>query len=367
MSITSRKISLDEPDIGEIERDYLNQCLDSGFISTFGPYVSQFEDRMKQFLNVPAAAALQSGTAALHLALHELGIGEGDEVIVPALTFVATVNPVTYVGAKPVIADIDAYTWNLDARGVEAAVTEKTKAVIPVHLYGNPCGMDALKAVARKYNLFVIEDATESLGSTYKGQMTGTFGDMGCLSFNGNKMMTTAGGGMVVGNAPELLAHIKFLADQARDATRGYYHPEVGFNYRMTNLEASLGLAQLSRMEEFLAKKKKFHEIYTDELAGLPVEFQQVEDGAKPNRWLNAVTFEPGVEVSEIQSAFSKKGILSRRIFVPLTEFPPYENREKEQFKNAYDIYNRGLCLPSSTLNKEEDIMSVCSVLKELL
>jgi len=200
------------------------------------------------------------------MALYEVGIGPGDEVIVPVLTFVATVNPIKYVGATPVFVDVDIHTWNIDPAKIEENITKKTKAIIPVHLYGNPCNMDEITKIAYKHNLYVIEDATESLGAKHKGVHTGTLGDLGCFSFNGNKVITTGGGGMVIGNNEKHLAHIKFLVNQARDESKGYYYPEIGFNYRMTNLEAAVGLAQFKRLNDFLVKKRTFNMIYRDEL-----------------------------------------------------------------------------------------------------
>lgn len=250
------KIYLDAPNLGPVEKEYLVKCLNSNYVSTVGPFVPDFEEEFARLLGAEAAVAVQSGTAALHMALHALGIGPGDEVIVPSLTFIATVNPVLYVGARPVIVDVDPATWNIDPVGLEQAVTENTRAVIPVHLYGNPCQMDAIMEIARRYNLYVIEDATESLGALFNGHYTGTFGDFGCFSFNGNKLITTGGGGMLVTGDRERAQRVKFLVNQARDAARGYYHPEMGFNYRMTNIEAALGLAQLSRFRELLARKK---------------------------------------------------------------------------------------------------------------
>ena len=236
------KMELDAPNVGELEIKYLTETIQSTFVSTFGPYVPKFEQAFSDKINVRQAVAVQSGTAALHLALYELGIGEGDEIIVPALTFAASVNPILYVGATPVFADVNAETWTIYPDEIEKHITAKTKAVIPVHLYGNPCEMDGITALAQKYGLFVIEDAAESLGALYNKRHTGTFGDFGCFSFNGNKVITTGGGGMITGKELKKLDHIRFLANQARDEKKGYFHPEPGFNYRMTNIEAAFGL-----------------------------------------------------------------------------------------------------------------------------
>lgn len=362
------KIELDAPNIGASEKKYINEAVDSGFVSTFGPYVPAFEDRFADYLGANRAVSMQSGTAALHIALYEMGIKAQDEVIVPVLTFIASINPAVYLGAEPVFVDVDIDTWNIDPQEIIKKITGRTKAIIPVHLYGNPCNMDAVMEISRKYNLYVVEDATQSLGVKYKGRSTGTFGDLGCFSFNGNKTMTTGGGGMVVGDNRNRLEHIKFLVNQARDESKGYYHPEVGFNYRMTNIEAALGLAQMDRLDEFLARKQRFNRIYREELGKIDsIQFQREYNGAEVFYWLTCVLFEEDIDVSGLQKKLKEKGIPTRRIFMPIVEFPPYRAYRKEEYKNAYHIYERGLCLPSSTLNKEEDIYFVCKAIKELI
>ncbi|MFH1282642.1 MAG: aminotransferase class V-fold PLP-dependent enzyme, partial [bacterium] len=314
------------------------------------------------------AVSTQSGTAALHIALHELGVGPGDEVIVPVSTFIATVNPVKYVGAKPVFVDVNSHTWNIDTSKIEKALTKKTKAIMPVHLYGNPCYMDEIMCIAKSNNLFVIEDATQSLGATYNGTYTGTFGDFGCFSFNGNKTITTGGGGMVVGTVEKRLNHIKFLVNQAREESKGYYHPEIGFNYRMTNLEAALGLAQIGRLEEFVSKKRRFNRIYREELGKLDyIKFQEEYPGAESSFWLSCILIDVDREIEDIKNALRTKGIPTRRIFIPIVEFPPYKRYKHTDYKNSYHIYNMGLCLPSSVLNSEDDIYGVCKILREVI
>lgn len=364
----SKEIFLDSPNIGELEKTYLNKAIDTGFVSTFGPFVPEFEEGFAKYLGVEKAVSLQSGTAALHMALYELGIGNNDEVVVPALTFVATVNPVLYVGATPVIVDVDINTWNIDPVKIKEAITDKTKAIIPVHLYGSPCNMDEIMDIAKKYGLYVIEDATESLGTKYKGKYTGTFGDFGCFSFNGNKTITTGGGGMVVGSDEKKLEHIKFLVNQARDESKGYFHPEVGFNYRMTNIEAALGLAQMEKLDEFLRKKRKFNKIYKEELKSISsVRFQKEYKGADVFYWLSCIVIEDDIELPLLQKKLKKQGIPTRRIFMPIVEFPPYQAYKQFGYDNAYHIYKRGFCLPSSTLNSEKDIYYISKKLKELI
>jgi len=364
----SKKILLDAPNIGIIEKKYLSKAIDSGYVSTVGPLVGEFEDRFAKYLNLKKAVSTQSGTAAIHVALHELGIGKGDEVIVPVLTFIATVNPVVQIGAVPVFADIDPETWNIDSRDVEKKITKKTKAIIPVHLYGNPCDMKELVRISKKYGIAIIEDATESLGASFGGRPTGTFGEFGCFSFNGNKVITTGGGGMIIGKSLKKLEHAKFLVNQARDESRGYFHPEVGFNYRMTNIEAALGLAQIGRLNGFLKTKAVFNKLYRQELSDVgSLKFQKQYLESNASWWLTCVSFDRNIDVAEIQKKLKEKGIPTRRLFMPITQFPPYKQYCKGSFKNAYDIYDRGLCLPSSTLNSPESIKFVCGSLKSLL
>lgn len=363
-----RHIELDAPNVSELEKQHLCRCIDSGFVSTFGPFISEFEQRFVEYLGVKKAVSTQSGTAAIHIALYELGIGARDEVIVPALTFIATINPILYVGAKPVIVDVDVDTWTIKPKAIEEAITPRTKAVIPVHLYGNPCQMDKIVQVAREADIYVIEDATESLGSKYAGKYTGTLGDLGCFSFNGNKTITTGGGGMVVGNDEEKLDYIRFLVNQARDESRGYYHPTVGFNYRMTNIEAAFGLAQMERLEEFLRKKKEFNAIYKEELKEIPfIHFQKEYEGAENSCWLSCAVFEKDADVAVLQRKLKEQGIPTRRLFVPLAEFPPYRGYQQTDCRNSYHIYQRGLCLPSSTVNSNDDVYYVCESIKKFL
>lgn len=362
-----QEVYLDAPNLGPVEKEYLAKCVDSTFVSTVGPFVPEFEEKFAQYLGVRKAVAVQSGTAALHIALYALGIGQGDEVIVPSLTFIATVNPVLYVGAKPVIVDVDPNTWNIDPGEVEKAITPRTKAIMPVHLYGNPCNMDVLIEIAKKYNLYVIEDATESLGGIYKGKYTGTFGDIGCFSFNGNKLITTGGGGMIITDDPEKVQRIKFLVNQARDNAKGYYHPEMGFNYRMTNLEAALGLAQLSRLGEFLAQKRAFRRIYQEILGDLScIRFQMEHEGTEGSYWLNCIRFINDFDVNELANKLTEKGIPTRKVFMPTGEMS-YLKEYSKPCPQAFKIFDQGICLPSSTLNSinmlEKAALTIRSVL----
>jgi perosamine synthetase len=368
----SDHIVLDAPNLGALEKEYLNRALDSNFVSTVGPFVPEFEMKFAGYLNAGGAVAVQSGTAAIHMALYELGIGAGDEVIVPAITFIATVNPIMYVGATPVFVDIDGDTWNMDPEAVRKAITSKTKAIIPVHLYGNPCAMSEIMDIARQHGLYVIEDATESLGALYKGKATGTFGEMGCFSFNGNKVITTGGGGMVTAGDPKRAGHVKFLVNQARDASKDYYyHPEIGFNNRMTNLEAALGLAQFQRVTEFLLKKQQFFEEYRRIFDGnAALSLQKELPGARSSVWMSSVRFNSKkvhLTVPEIMTRLKEKGIPCRRIFQPLLESRPYQKYKYGDYPNSYELFEYGLNLPSSTLNSLENIRYTAKSLLEIV
>ncbi|NQT22091.1 MAG: DegT/DnrJ/EryC1/StrS family aminotransferase [Candidatus Omnitrophica bacterium] len=361
-----KEIYLDAPNVGLLEKEYLCKSIDSTFVSTFGKFVPEFEKGFAKYLRINNAVSTQSGTAAIHMALRELQIGKGDEVIVPVSTFVATVNPVVYVGACPVFVDVEPATWNMSPLDIKKKITKKTKAIIPVHLYGNPCNMDEIMHIAQSHGLRVIEDAAESLGAKYNGKFTGTFGDMGCFSFNGNKIITTGGGGMVVGSDAKKIAHIKLVINQANDGCGEYYHPEIGYNYRMTNLEAVLGLAQMTKLKTFLAKKRKFNAIYRKELKKINmISFQEELNGANSSHWLTCIIFNKDIDILKLQKRLKDKGIQTRRTFKPLVEFPPYVSYNKGKYENSYNIYSKGLCLPGSTLNNEEEINYVCRTLKK--
>jgi len=361
------EVYLDTSNLGVLEKEFLCKAIDSTFVSTIGPFVPEFEEKFAQYIGAERAVSTQSGTAALHIALYELGIGKGDEVIVPALTFIATINPILYVGAKPVIVDVNSETWNIDPEEIKKAITENTKAIIPVHLYGNPCDMDTIMKIAKEYNLYVIEDATESLGAIYKGKQTGTFGDFGCFSFNGNKLITTGGGGMIVTGDEKRAKHIKFLVNQARDDSKGYYHPEMGFNYRMTNIEAALGLAQLKRVDKFLEEKRKFRKIYREVLGDLPyVKFQKEYDGANGSWWLTCIKIEKDMDINGLIRKLKEKDIQTRRIFIPACKMPYLKNYSKS-YPNAYEIYEKGICFPCSTLNTANSVKKAGLIIKEIL
>lgn len=364
------RLFLDAPNLGDLEKKKLLECVDSNYVSTVGPFVNEFEERFSRFLDAESAVSVQSGTAAIHMALVELGIGPGDEVILPALTFVASANPVLYVGANPVFVDVDPFSWTLDPKKTKQAITKKTKAIIPVHLYGTPCDMDSLVKLANENDLAIIEDATESLGAKWKRQHTGTMGDFGCFSFNGNKLITTGGGGMVVAKDITKAKHIKFLVNQAREASKGYFHEELGYNYRMTNLEAALGLAQMERLEQFLQQKKAFAKIYRDILSDLPfIRFQEELPYGESSWWLPSMIIDTEeIEIADFQLQLNEAGIPTRRLFGPLVDYPYLRKYLKhDEYSIARNLYQKGINLPASTLNSKEDTAKAAEIIRSFL
>jgi len=349
-------LQLDFGNIGEHERAIVNEVLLKGMVSTSTPQVTEFEQKLAGYLGMPDAVATNACTSALHLALLVCDIGPGDEVIVPATTFVSTANAVCHSGAKPVFVDVDRDTWTIDPELVEEAITLNTKAIIPVHLYGNPCDMGALYEIAKNHWLYIIEDAAESLGATYRGRQTGTIGDVGCFSFNGNKTITTGGGGLLVSNDPEKMFMARRLSLQGKDIYGNQV--DIGYNYKMTGLSASLGLAQFDRLQGFLEKKKAFWLYYNTYLRAInkDIIFQIPSAFSMPSWWFTACLFKGDAE--DIQKRLSALAIPTRRVFEPVPYMLPY--REQGDYPNASYLYQHGLCLPCSTVNSIEDIERVC-------
>lgn len=322
-------IPLSEPVIGRIEQKWVDKCLRSGFVSSVGPMVPEFEARFASLVGSKWAVATSSGTAALHVALHALGIGPGDSVAVPDLTFVASMNPVLYCGAKPVLLDIDPSTWCMDLRLLRNLCARgrtkhgRIRAVIPVHLYGCACDMMELRRIAREYDLLVVEDATESLGTTLLKKQTGTFGHLGCFSFNGNKLLTTGAGGMVVTDSEELASKVRYLVNQARDNPVSYLHGAMGFNYRMDSLSAALGIAQLERFHGIMELKRAIADRYDAAFRTLPgLQPPPVQVGASHNYWLYSVVLRDASRRDDWLTSLNRAGIAARPFFHPLHRQP---------------------------------------------
>lgn len=362
-------VPLAEPDLRGNESIYLQRCLESGWISSIGPFVSDFERRLADYVGVPHALTTGNGTVALHLALAALRIGPGDEVIVPDLTFAATANAVIYCGATPVMVDVRPDDWNLDPGAVAAAITPRTKAILPVHLYGHPCRLDEILALAREARLHVVEDAAESLGSRYHGKPSGSHGDIACFSFYGNKLITTGEGGACVTSNPELHERMSFLRDHGMNKKRRYWHDEVGFNYRITSLQAAIGLAQMERIDELLAAKRRNAELYRAGLAGLGLEMSGELPGQYSSYWMFNVVLPEGVDRAELMQELEGRGIATRCVFYPLHQMPPYQRyvRPGQSFPVSDRLSARGMSLPSATTLRPEQIERVCAALHDLL
>jgi perosamine synthetase len=327
--------------------------------------VGRFEREFAGFCDARHAVAASNGTTALHLGLRALGIGPGDEVLVPDLTFIATANAVTYCGAVPVLVDVDPATWTIDPEAAARRVTPRTRAVVPVHLYGHPADMDPLLALAARHRLAVLEDAAEAFGARYKGRRVGTLGHAATFSFYGNKVLTTGEGGMLVTNHAELARRAAYLRDHAMDPGRRYHHTEIGFNYRMTNIQAAIGCAQLEEIDLILDRRKSLAALYDEELAGIPgLRLPPRAPWAEPVCWLYSVLIEPGFGARRdaVAAGLRDHGIDSRPFFVPLHEQPPH--RDGGAFPVAERLSRSGLSLPSATGIAPGDVGRVACVLR---
>ena len=356
-----------EPWLAGREQEYVLDAVQSGWISSLGAYVQRFEEEFARFCGVEHAVSVSNGTTALHLALHALGIGPGDEVIVPALSFVASANAVHYTGATPVFVDIDPRTWTLDVAQAAAAVTPRTRAVMPVHLYGHPADMDALNALAAAHDLLVVEDAAEAHGAAVHGARVGSLGRVGAFSFYANKIITTGEGGMLTTDDGELAARCRVLRDHAMPPAQRYWHDEVGFNYRLTNLQAAVGVAQLEQIDTFLARKRHIAAQYTAALADVPGLTPPVELPGYTNvYWMVSVLVTDAFPLTrdELMAALRARDIDSRPFFHPLDTLPPY--RAATPCPVALDVARRGLNLPSSAKLTDAQVAYICNVLREL-
>lgn len=363
-------IPISEPNIGEKERAYVLDAVQSGWVSSLGYYVEKFENDFARYCDVRYGASTSNGTVALHLALAALKIGPGDEVLLPDFTFAATANAVLYTGAVPVFVDSEHDTWNIDARLIEARITNRTKAIIPVHIYGHPCDMDPILALAKKYKLFVIEDAAEAHGAEYKGRKVGNFSDIACFSFYGNKTVTTGEGGICITNDTVLNDRLRLLRDHGMRKSKRYWHDEIGFNYRLTNLQAALGCAQMERIDDFIATKRKNALKYNQLLKGLGwISLPPEKEYAKSTYWMYSVliTEKAPFDRDTVISRLRDSGIDSRNFFYPVTAMPPYEKyRGNASFPVSQRISASGINLPSSTKLTTEEIDFICATLKKL-
>jgi perosamine synthetase len=366
---TTERIPLAEPNLRGNEASYLQRCLESGWISSIGPFVAEFEKHLGEFVGQPFCLSTGTGTVALHLALAALRIGPGDEVIVPDLTFAASANAVLYCGAKPVLVDVRPSDWGMDPDAVRRAITPRTKAIMPVHLYGHPCEMEPLMAIARAHGLYVVEDAAEALGARYQGAQVGSFGDIACFSFYANKLITTGEGGACVTARRDLHERMAFLRDHGMSKQRRYWHEEVGFNYRMTSLQAAIGLAQMERIGELIALKRRNARLYRHHLGDLGVALSGEQSWATSAFWMFNIVLPAEVDRAETMAALARQGIDSRCVFYPLHQMPPYRElgAPGETFACADELGGRGLSLPSATTLTEAQIETVCRAVRGFL
>ncbi|MEH7076825.1 DegT/DnrJ/EryC1/StrS family aminotransferase [Neobacillus drentensis] len=361
------------------EHKYINEAFETNWIAPLGPNVDAFETEIAQYVGASEAVAVSSGTAAIHLALSLLGVGKGDQVFCSSLTFIASANPIIYQGAEPVFIDSEPETWNMSPQALErafsAALKNKTlpKAVIVVNLYGQSAKMEEITAICNYYGVPIIEDAAESLGAMYKGKASGTFGKFGVFSFNGNKIITTSGGGMLVSDDCEALQKARFLATQARDVAPHYQHSQIGFNYRLSNILAGIGRAQLEVLDERVAARRAIFQYYFKELSDLPgFTFMPELTDTLSNRWLTALTInekEAGISVSQILSALSKENIEARPVWKPLHLQPVFNGlryfQHSEQESVSETLFNNGVCLPSGSNMTDIDIETVIDHIKQ--
>ncbi|WP_068596556.1 DegT/DnrJ/EryC1/StrS family aminotransferase [Vaginella massiliensis] len=361
------KIWLSSPHMGGNELKYIHEAFDANWVAPLGPNVNGFEEDIRKFLQSDVqVAALSAGTAALHLALIECGVGYGDEVICQSMTFSASANPIAYQGATPVFVDSEPDTWNICPVALEEAITDRIakgktpKAIIAVHLYGMPFKVEEVLAIANQYNIPVIEDAAEALGSTYKGKKCGTFGRFGALSFNGNKIITTSGGGALVCPTQEDKDKTVFLATQARDNAPHYQHSHIGYNYRMSNITAGIGRGQMEVLADRVEARRKMNKFYQDlfaEVDGVKV-FTEPSSDYYSNHWLSAITIDPkiaGITREDLRLALLEDNIESRPLWKPMHMQPVFANAPYYGGKVAEQLFENGLCLPSgSNLTEEE-------------
>lgn len=370
------RILLSYVHMGGTERDWVEKAFESEWIVPLGPNVDEFEHRLEKYLGAPNVVALSAGTAAIHLALVALGVGSGDEVICQSFTFAASANPIKYQGADPVFVDSEPDTWNMSPDALEEAIIDRKKqtghypkAIIPVYLYGMPAKMDEIRAIADKYGIPIVEDSAEALGSEYKGKKCGTLGNYGCLSFNGNKIITTSGGGALVCRSKEEADRVKFYATQAREQRPYYYHETIGYNYRLSNVSAGIGCGQMDVLQPHVELRRAIHDFYTKELAeidGLSVQ-QNPSTDFDSNFWLSTVIIDPktGKDPESLRQFMLDAGVETRRLWRPMHMQPVFADAPYYGDTTCETLFDRGLCLPSGSGLKEEELRYVADKIKE--
>lgn len=372
----AKPILLSTPHIGDRELEFVKEAFDTNWIAPVGPHVDAFEQEFCEVVGASHAAAVSSGTAALHLALKLAGVQAGDEVFCSTLTFIASANPITYLGAKPIFIDSDRTTWNMNPELLRETLDKKAKigklpkAVVLVHLYGQSADIDPILEACNQYEIPLIEDAAESLGATYKGKSPGTFGKIGIFSFNGNKIITTSGGGMLVSEDSNLVEKARFLATQARDRAPHYQHSEIGYNYRLSNVLAGIGRGQLHFLTHRVKARRHNFEVYQQALGKLPgIEFMPEADFGRATRWLTCLTINSqtfGADREQVRLALAAQQIESRPVWKPLHLQPVFADCEYFGGVVAENLFNHGLCLPSGSNLMKEELERVISQIVEI-
>lgn len=378
--MNNSKIWLSSPHMGGTEQNYVNEAFETNWVAPLGPNVNGFEQDLEKYLgNECYVGALSSGTAAIHLGLILLGVQAGDEVICQSMTFSASANPILYLGATPVFVDSESETWNLCPIALEEAIVDriakgkKPKAIIAVHLYGMPFKVDEIRAIASQYEISILEDSAEALGSRYKGQKCGTFGAIGVLSFNGNKIITTSGGGAIVSNNKEVKDKAIFLATQARDNAPHYQHSEIGYNYRMSNICAGIGRGQMEVLDAHVALRRKMNDFYKklfQDVEGISV-FENPNGDYQSNHWLTAILIDSektkGITAEQIRLALEQENIESRPLWKPMHLQPVFEKYPYYGNQVAENLFENGLCLPSGSNLTDEDRARIRNVFLEII
>jgi dTDP-4-amino-4,6-dideoxygalactose transaminase len=377
--MNNSKIWLSSPHMGGTEQDYIKEAFDANWVAPLGPNVNGLEQDLESYLdNQSHVGALSSGTAAIHLGLILLGVQAGDEVICQSMTFSASANPILYLGAIPIFIDSEEQTWNICPVSLEQSIQDriqkgkKPKAIIAVHLYGVPYQIEAVRAISDKYGIPILEDSAEALGSSYKGQKCGTFGDIGVISFNGNKIITTSGGGAIVSRTKELKEKAVFYATQSRDNSPHYQHSHIGYNYRMSNICAGIGRGQMEVLDDHVALRRKMHDFYVDVFASIEgvVVFSVPNDDYFANYWLSAITIDAtktnGINRESLRLAFEVDNIESRPLWKPMHLQPIFENYPYYGSRISEQLFEKGLCLPSGSNLTEDDKHRIKRVICQL-
>lgn len=360
------RIPVYRPELAGNEKKYVNECLDSTWISSKGRFVSEFETSFADFTGLNHAASVSNGTVALHLALLAIGIGPGDEVIVPTLTYIASVNAISYCGATPVFVDSLPATWQMDPEDIRRNITSKTKAIMVVHLYGQACEMDRIMEIAKQNGLMVVEDCAEAIGTRYRGSHVGSFGDISAFSFFGNKTITTGEGGMVASKDRTLIERAKHLKGQGLAAHREYWHDIIGYNYRMTNIQAAIGLAQLEKVQELIARKREIAHHYRDRLLGLPLTLHWEMPDTTHSFWMVSIRLDQAELRDPLRARLAQAGIETRPVFFPVHTMPMY-SKNFRRHPVAEDIAWRGINLPSWPGLSVAEVDEVCAGIRGFL